>query len=668
VLIVLAMAVAALLVIGLRARYLTPHGWGALGRHINHGLLGAQSAMYPYDGADRWVRLTLLLGGPAVLVPAAALAFWPAKRAGGVLRGVALVLLIVLYGTALAERMPSGQPGRGFALLLLIAAWLWLPRLKLRDAGVAAVVVIAAALVALPVAAKLDRPTGWLDYRNWRVLGNPAGVGYQWDHSYGPIHWPRKGTTLLYVKADGAYYWKAETLDHFDGTHWMRASPSASGTFRTELPATLNPKWMKQIEVTVAGLRGDLVVGAGTPQVVSGGAGDVQRMGDGTVKALDHSLRSGENYTVRTYLPQPTPAEMRAAAGGYQDPFGSYTQLVLPVNNVSGRPTGLTQIDPGLWQSAHIGDPVAGVLMQHSPYAPMYRLATRLANGAPSTYDVVQRVQRYLGSERFVYSEHPPVRRYPLESFLFRDRVGYCQQFSGTMVLMLRMLGIPSRVVTGFAPGTPQPDSPGVYRVRDYDAHSWVEVYFPSIGWVTFDPTPSASPAGLQSDDQVDAAVGAGRTPRALGQSQGPDAAGSTTGGAIAGPSEPTVKWWMVPAGLAVLTAFGLVGLRVRRRAVARAALPPDERALEDLRSALARLGNPVPPGATLTAVEKILEQRGGRDAGRYARLLREHRYGSAGTALPRRRDRRRLRRALARTARPLGMLKALRALPPLHF
>jgi hypothetical protein len=260
------------------------------------------------------------------------------------------------------------------------------------------------------------------------------------------------------------------------------------------------------------------------------------------------------------------------------------------------------------------------------------------------------------------------VRKYPLESFLFRDRVGYCQHFSGTMVLMLRMLGIPSRVVTGFAPGTPQPDSPGTYRVRDYDAHSWVEVYFPSIGWVTFDPTPSASPAGLQSDDRLSAAVGAGRTPRALGQSQGPDAPVGSSGPGIARPKGAILQWWMVPAGLAVLSAFALVGLRVRRVTAARAALPPDERALEDLRLALARLGNPLPQGATLRTVENMLEKRAGRDAGRYARLLREYRYGANGTALPRRKDRRRLRHALARTARPFGMLKALRALPPVHF
>src|SRR5437764_9916323 len=63
---------------------------------------------------------------------------------------------------------------------------------------------------------------------------------------------------------------------------------------------------------------------------------------------------------------------------------------------------------------------------------------------------------------------------------------------------MLRMLGIPSRVVAGFAPGTLD-KSTHEYVVRDLDAHSWIEVWFEGIGWVTFDPTPGLAPASSQS-------------------------------------------------------------------------------------------------------------------------------------------------------------------------
>jgi hypothetical protein len=277
-------------------------------------------------------------------------------------------------------------------------------------------------------------------------------------------------------------------------------------------------------------------------------------------------------------------------------------------------------------------------------------------------------VERYLNTSRFVYDEHPTLRKYPLESFLFKDRVGYCQQFSGTMAMMLRMVGIPARVATGFAPGTPQTDAPGVYKVRDFDAHSWVEVYFTGIGWVTFDPTPAVAPASSQSDDASVGAVGAGRPPRLLGQSLEHDPASSVVGGAPGASTDSTLSWWMLPAGIAALVLLGLVGWKARRAFVRRSGLSADERALEDLCSALRRVGNPVPDGATLTAVERTLERRAGPDAGRYARQLREYRYGGNGASLPRGRDRRALRRALARSARPFGMLKALRALPPLHF
>lgn len=663
--IVLAMAVLGVVVTGLRGRYL--HHWGAFGGHLNHGLLGAQGTTYPYTGQDYWVKLTLLLASPAFLVPAAALAFWPAKRGAGALRFMSLTLLLVFYGMALAERSPGAEIGRGFVLLLLIAAWLWAPRLKIRDAGAAAGVVIVAALVALPVAAKLNAHSGWLDYRNWRVLGNTPGVGYRWDHNYGPINWPRRGTTLLYMQASQPFYWKAETLNDFDGRGWIRTGVNTSVNAASELPATPDRRWFHEIKVTVAGLRGNQVIGSGTPQSVSAGAGDAELFGDGTVTALDHPLRDSENYSENTYIPQPTVAQMRRSGRNYEGYFGIYTRLILPMKVGNGVSQNV-RFDPGLWQSADSGDPASSSIALHSPYAPMYQLVRRLAAKSETAYDMTRNVERYLNTSRFAYSEHPSVHKYPLEAFLFKYRIGYCQQFSGTMAMMLRMAGIPARVATGFAPGTPQTDSPGVYKVRDLDAHSWVEVYFTDIGWVTFDPTPAIAPASSQHDDQSGAVSGSGRTPRGLGQSQEHDPVSGAAGGAVGINSDSTLSWWMLPLGIAVLVVLGLAGWRARRVAVRRAQMPPDERALEDLTSALRRIGNPVKAGATLTTVERTLSRRAGPEAASYARKLREYRYGGNGATLPRARDRRALRRALARTARPFGRLKALRAVPPLHF
>ncbi len=79
----------------------------------------------------------------------------------------------------------------------------------------------------------------------------------------------------------------------------------------------------------------------------------------------------------------------------------------------------------------------------------------------------------------------------PLEDFLFGNKRGHCEFFASSMTLMLRSLGHAARLVHGFSGGQINPY--GNYRmVRQADAHAWVEVFFPEMGWRTFDPTPAA--------------------------------------------------------------------------------------------------------------------------------------------------------------------------------
>ena len=80
----------------------------------------------------------------------------------------------------------------------------------------------------------------------------------------------------------------------------------------------------------------------------------------------------------------------------------------------------------------------------------------------------------------------------PLANFLFERRQGHCEYFASSMAVMLRSLGIPSRVVNGFRTGEFN-DLTSQYVVRASNAHSWVEAYFPGYGWIAFDPTPGAS-------------------------------------------------------------------------------------------------------------------------------------------------------------------------------
>ncbi len=101
-------------------------------------------------------------------------------------------------------------------------------------------------------------------------------------------------------------------------------------------------------------------------------------------------------------------------------------------------------------------------------------------------------IEQYLRT-RFVYSLDAASAESadPLADFLFVGRRGHCEYFASAMAVMLRELSIPSRVVTGFLGGTPNPLTQWMV-LRASDAHAWVEAWIPGQGWTTFDPTPSA--------------------------------------------------------------------------------------------------------------------------------------------------------------------------------
>ena len=86
-----------------------------------------------------------------------------------------------------------------------------------------------------------------------------------------------------------------------------------------------------------------------------------------------------------------------------------------------------------------------------------------------------------------------PTGRDPVDWFLFDVKTGYCEQFATAETLMLRSLGIPARLATGYATGDYDPVLNQAI-VREHDAHAWVEVWFGGHGWVPVDPTPGVNP------------------------------------------------------------------------------------------------------------------------------------------------------------------------------
>jgi protein-glutamine gamma-glutamyltransferase len=121
------------------------------------------------------------------------------------------------------------------------------------------------------------------------------------------------------------------------------------------------------------------------------------------------------------------------------------------------------------------------------------QLAEQITASADNNYDKARAIESYL-STHFGYSLQMSrtVPRDPLADFLFVRKQGHCEYFASSMAVMLRTLGIPSRMVNGFRTGEFN-DLTSQYVVRASNAHSWVEAYFPNYGWVAFDPTPGAA-------------------------------------------------------------------------------------------------------------------------------------------------------------------------------
>jgi transglutaminase-like putative cysteine protease len=120
-------------------------------------------------------------------------------------------------------------------------------------------------------------------------------------------------------------------------------------------------------------------------------------------------------------------------------------------------------------------------------------LAGTLAEGARTPIEVIRRVEAYLNENlRYSLDLGQDADIDPLEDFLFVRKTGNCEYFATSLVVLLRIEGIPARVVNGFQRG--EWNEVGQFlAVRQRDAHSWAEVYFPGSGWVTFDPSPRAA-------------------------------------------------------------------------------------------------------------------------------------------------------------------------------
>lgn len=125
-------------------------------------------------------------------------------------------------------------------------------------------------------------------------------------------------------------------------------------------------------------------------------------------------------------------------------------------------------------------------------------LAVNLTNDKDNRYDKVLAIENYFTDNSFTYEStnvlFPAKSQDYVDQFLFDTKSGYCNNFSTSMIVLLRSAGIPARWVKGYTEGTldntlASAEGADVYTITNDNAHSWVEVYFPGYGWIPFEPT-----------------------------------------------------------------------------------------------------------------------------------------------------------------------------------
>jgi len=651
--------VVALLGAGLPVRLLLPRGWDELVAGIAEALSAVPSITVPYRGTEQWTRDILVIGGGALIGLAAVLAFAP-RRDGRFGHPVAAaVALGTLYAAPAIQRHADSPFISGLAFALLLALFLWLERIERRNAVLAAAIVAAAAVAGLAAAPQLDASRALLDYEELaQSLSGTSTTQYSWNHSYGPLDWPRDGREVLRVRSPQRAYWKAVNLTSFDGLRWIEDGTRPGNS--ADVRRAADPGWVGTMTVTIRALRSKEFIAAGTTLRIQDSRRSPVLTAPGTLATGGRSLARGERYDAVVYVPRPSARQMGNAGTTYPDRLhGDYGFLEVPSSQPRLGPDEQT-VPIAFWgdDPAPQDVAVAGALAG-TRYAGVYALALRLKAQSSSPYEYMRAIERYL-VRGFSYSETPPASRVPLADFLLRDKVGYCQQFSGAMALLLRMGGVPARVSAGFAPGAVDTKTKE-YIVRDIDAHSWVEVYFPRLGWVTRDPTPAASPARAQTADLVtttqasDATIGGGGAPAlsAPGDRGGAAVAATPEGG---GGSSTGLHIASGAGILALLVAALVVVLRRRRRGPAS---PDDD--LAELRRALRRSGRDPQPGLTL---DGLASRMSGTPAEAYFRTLAAARYGYE-SARPTPGQRAALRQELAAGLGLRGRLRAWWALPP---
>ena len=280
-------------------------------------------------------------------------------------------------------------------------------------------------------------------------------------------------TIVMRVRSPQAALWRGQVYDTFDGTRWTASDettqvlPISDDGTSLAVPLPLDTGASGGVPVRrvvqtfyVQTQQPNVVFHAASPERVFFPANGVRMDRYGSIRA-PILLDPGLVYSVVSNVPVVGVDALRNAVG---DPVGLDRYLQLPAD--------MPERDR--------------------------QLAARITSGLHTTYDKAAAVERWLRANTRYDLEVPtePAGVDAVDHFLFETRRGFCEHIASAMVLLLRASGVPARFVVGFGPGERNPLT-GYFDVREADAHAWVEVFYPGIGWMPADPTfgvPDASP------------------------------------------------------------------------------------------------------------------------------------------------------------------------------
>jgi transglutaminase-like putative cysteine protease len=365
----------------------------------------------------------------------------------------------------------SFEDGAGpfFAAFLVCAVGLFLSAGEAGPDGpgrpaVAAGAVVVALVLLVPRMPFSDETvsTGMIDWTRIGT-GGTSRLGVQAD--VGDYLTAGRDAELLRIRSSEPLLWRGGTMNYFDGVRWSDTTQPGADDGEEIAPGVETRPVTQRVQVLNA--RTDLIFGAYKIVRTSEYIGANQNS-DGSW-SMDEPFEEGDFYVVLSEIPQPTAKQLRGAGSDYP-PTVVQQFLQLPEDT-----------PPVVHETAK------KIQRQYQPATP---------------YDRARAIEQYLIYDGgFTYNLDVSYRRADkaVEEFLGDGKEGFCTQFSTSMALLLRDMNIPSRVVYGATSG--EEISQGEYLVTGSNMHTWVEAYFPGVGWYPFNPTPGFSmPAAMEAN------------------------------------------------------------------------------------------------------------------------------------------------------------------------